>query len=106
MNAETETEKKGKYTKKQVHMSMIIPIVGWFIIFIGLIFPAILQIHWFFLVFWIIDIFLSVVVHGAQLYIAIPEGKKKQLPMWRIIVKTMIFGATWWKPLRDGIIDK
>ena len=106
VNSEKNADKKTNYTKKQVHISMVIPIVGWIFIIVGLIFPIILQIHWIFLIIWVIDIFLSVVVHGAQLYVAIPAGKNLQLPIWRIVIKTMVFGATWWKPLRDGIIDK
>ena len=106
MNLEKKEDKKRSYTKKQVHISMIVPIVGWIYIIVGLIFPIILQIHWIFLIIWIIDILLSVIVHGAQLYFAIPAGKNAQLPIWRIFLKTMVFGATWWKPLRDGIINK
>lgn len=106
MNSEEELKKQGTYTKKQVHVSMLIPIIGWIYILVGLIFPLFLQIHWIFFLIWVIDIFLSVVVHGAQLYVAIPAGKKAQLPMLRIVLKTLVFGATWWKPLRDGVIDK
>jgi hypothetical protein len=48
---------------------------------------------------------LSVGVHGAQLYFAIPTGKKLNIPVWKIVLKTMLFGATFLKPLKDGIIS-
>ena len=97
-------DKKVVYNKKQVYIAMLIPIIGWIYIGVGLIFPSLLQIHWIFFIIWIIDIFLSVVVHGAQLYISIPAGKKEKISIWKIVLYTMLFGATWWKPLRDGVL--
>ena len=100
-----KTEDKGaSYNKNQVYLSMIIPIVGWIYIILGPIFFPLY--NWFFLFIWIVVIILSVGVHGAQLYFAIPAGKKVNIPIWKIIFKTMLLGATWWKPLRDGIISK
>ncbi|RYZ55084.1 MAG: hypothetical protein EOP07_14860 [Proteobacteria bacterium] len=86
----TPQTKLGTYAK-------IIPILGWLYIAAGLIFdfpPGI----WTWI--WWIDLFLSVVVHIAQ----IPEGIRVgslhgyngKESAWR----TFIFGATWWKPLR------
>lgn len=99
-------EKSVSYNKKQVYISMLIPIIGWIYIIIGiLIFPYLLT-NWILLFIWIVDVILSVGVHGAQLYFAIPEGKKANLPVWKIVCMTMLFGATFLKPLRDGVISK
>ncbi|OPZ60968.1 MAG: hypothetical protein BWY87_00126 [Deltaproteobacteria bacterium ADurb.Bin510] len=33
-------------------------------------------------------------------------GREKGLGLFEIIVKTMAFGITWWKPLKAGIISR
>ncbi len=103
---EKKEDKSVSYNKKQVYMSFSIPIFGWICIIVGIIFFQYLLLNWILLFLWVVDVFLSVVVHGAQLYLAIPAGKKANIPVWKIICKTMLLGATWWKPLRDGIISK
>ena len=101
-----EKDKGASYNKKHVYLSMIIPIVGWIYIIIGIIIFQYLLTNWIVLFIWVVDMILSVGVHGAQLYLAIPAGKKVNIPIWKIVLKTMLLGATWWKPLRDGIISK
>ena len=101
-----EKDKGASYNKKYVYLSMIIPIVGWIYIIIGIIIFQYLLTNWIVLFIWVVDMILSVGVHGAQLYLAIPAGKKVNIPIWKIVLKTMLLGATWWKPLRDGIISK
>ena len=104
---EKNAEDKGvSYNKKHVYMSFSIPIVGWIYIIVGIIFFQYLLLNWILFFIWIVDVILSVGVHGAQLYFAIPAGKKVNIPIWKIVLKTMLLGATWWKPLRDGIISK
>lgn len=103
---EKKEDKGASYNKKQVYISMIIPIVGWIYIIIGIIIFPYLLTNGILLFIWIVDVILSVGVHGAQLYLAIPAGKKVNIPIWKIVLKTMLLGATWWKPLRDGIISK
>lgn len=108
VDSETDDKKEDKsvsYNKKQVYISMIIPIVGWIYIIIGIfIFPYLLT-NGILLFIWIVDVILSVGVHGAQLYFAIPTGKKLNIPVWKIVCKTMLLGATFLKPLKDGIIS-
>ncbi len=77
---------------------MIIPIGGWIYILWGIIFPfqiKILQILWY------IDIFLSCIVHPLQLITAIPAGKKAGIGTIKNAVLTVIFGATWWRPVKE-----
>ncbi|OHD64436.1 MAG: hypothetical protein A2176_00520 [Spirochaetes bacterium RBG_13_51_14] len=76
----------------------ITPIVGWIYIVIGIIFPFE---NLFFFVIWIIDVLLCVGLHALQLFVSIPIAKKKNISAYKAIIMTMIFGATWWKPLKD-----
>lgn len=103
---EKKEDKSVSYNKKQVYLTMIIPIVGWIYIIIGIIFFQYLILNLILLFIWVVDMILSVGIHGGQLYFAIPAGKKVNLPIWEIVLKCMLLGATWWKPLRDGIISK
>ena len=83
---------------KKKYLLRIIPIVGWIYIIFGLLFPFENRILW---IFWIIDIAASVGLHAIQLFIAIPVGKKAGFSTIRSIFMTMLFGATWWKPLKE-----
>lgn len=79
---------------------MLIPIFGWLFIAYGLVFPIENDyIKWM----WYIDIFLSVVVHLLQLFVGIPVGKKSGYSTRNSVYLTIIFGATWWKPLRQKL---
>lgn len=74
----------------------LIPIVGWAYLAYGLIWPfespVLLALFW-------IDVFLSVVVHAAQLPLALPRGRKAGRGKAMSVFLTMLFGATWWKAL-------
>jgi hypothetical protein len=76
---------------------MLIPIFGWLFIAYGLVFPIENEII---LIMWWIDIFLSCVVHPVQLIVAMPLGKKVGYSTATTVWMTLIFGATWWKPLK------
>ena len=45
-------------------------------------------------------IFLSVVVHGLQIVIALPLGQIFGFTKRQTLIYTIIFGATWWRPLQ------
>ena len=49
---------------------------------------------------WYIDLFLSIVVHGAQLWVALPAGRRAGLHPAYTTFMTFLLGATWWRPLR------
>ena len=57
-------------------------------------------------VFWWL-VFLAICVgHPLELFVAIPIGDKSGIPRNATIIKTLIFGFTWWLPLKNGVIDK
>jgi len=43
-------------------------------------------------------------LHTAEITIARKIGSKKNISLLRIVVKTLLFGFTWWRPLKKGII--
>nr|WP_293227020.1 fatty acid CoA ligase family protein [Moritella sp.] len=71
-----------------------IPILGWLYLFIGIIWPFSNTIL---VTIWWIDIFLSVIVHSLQIPIALTKTKKYGISSLSSVVKTIIFGATYWK---------
>ncbi len=75
----------------------IIPILGWIYIVAGLFIklPA-----GFWMTLWWIDLFLSTVVHIAQIPEGIRVGAIHGYTASESAVRTFILGATWWKPLR------
>ncbi len=80
----------------------LIPIFGWLFIAYGIAFPIeniVIRVMWY------IDIFLSCIVHPAQLFIAIPIGKKGGFSVFYTSSMTLVFGATWWKPLRKHLSE-
>jgi hypothetical protein len=46
------------------------------------------------------------VLHLFELKTALQVGHAKGLSMTRIVVMNLIFGFTWWVPLKRGIIKK
>jgi olefin beta-lactone synthetase len=76
---------------------MLVPIFGWLFVAYGILHPftstplrAV----------WLLDVFLSVVVHSAQLLLSIPLARRAGYTTTRAVVATLLLGATWWKPLR------
>jgi hypothetical protein len=46
------------------------------------------------------------VLHLFELKTALKVGRDKGLSTLRIVVKNLIFGFTWWVPLKQGIVSK
>jgi len=44
--------------------------------------------------------------HPLELVLAFGIGKSRGLSSLRILVKTLLYGFTWWLPLKLGIIKK
>ncbi len=55
---------------------------------------------------WAVFALLWCVGHPIELSKSIPIGKKAGVPLPIIIIKTILFGMTWWKPLSLGILNK
>ena len=47
-----------------------------------------------------------ILLHIAELKTALRIGKKHKLKTGRILLMTILFGFTWWLPLKRGIINK
>ncbi len=75
----------------------IVPIVGWLYIALGF---AVDLPAGFWTYLWWIDLFLSVVVHLAQIPEGITVGAFHGYTARESALRTFILGATWWKPLR------
>lgn len=83
-----------------LNANMVIPLFGWLYILYGCIRPF--NNRWLVLLFWA-DVFLSVVVHACQIRVALPLRAHYAVSRWEVIVQTMLFGATWWLPLKRGL---
>lgn len=103
-------------SKGLLERAKIVPILGWFYLFIGLIIGFIVPentllelpqwgqaIYTCLLYYWWFNLFCLTVVHFLQLWFAIPIGIALGIPVSRTITKTMIYGATWWKPLKGSL---
>ena len=53
---------------------------------------------------WIFFIGL-LITHVAELPLAMKIGREKNLPAATVAVKTLLFGFTWWLPLKKGILS-
>jgi uncharacterized protein YhhL (DUF1145 family) len=53
---------------------------------------------------WMVCTVLWTVFHPLELFISIPIGRKAGVSLPVIVIKTLLFGLTWWKPLKKGII--
>ncbi|MBN2079854.1 MAG: hypothetical protein JW838_12880 [Spirochaetes bacterium] len=89
--------------KHLVVLAMAIPIIGWIYIAVG--FVVDLE-HPVLRVIWWADLAASAGLHPLQLFVALPLARRKGVGTARALVMTIIFGAVWWKPLREGIITK
>jgi acyl-CoA synthetase (AMP-forming)/AMP-acid ligase II len=74
----------------------IVPVAGWLFLGYGLIAPMHHPVLW---ALWWIDAFLSVVVHGLQVPVALGRARRAGVAPTRAAALTMLFGATWWKGL-------
>jgi hypothetical protein len=78
-------------------------IIGWIFIIYGLINPidnASLRTAWYAIMcIWGIG-------HPLELFTSIPIGKQAGVSTGMTVVKTLLFGITWWFPLKMGILDK
>ncbi len=75
---------------------------GWAFAISGVLFPyeGLMRIIW-------LTVFLIwAVVHPLEIFISWDIGKSKNLSFVRTAIKTILFGFTWWLPLKMGVIDK
>ncbi len=82
---------------------MPVAVAGWIFILYGLFFP--IQDETIKML-WLAISFLWIVGHIFELGASIPIGKSKGIPLRTIIIKTLVFGITWWLPLTFGFVKK
>lgn len=70
-----------------------IPILGCIIVIVGFILPIDNVVIY---IGWLVTIFLCAGLHTIQLLFSIPLGRKKGFGYSEIIIKTLVFGVTWW----------
>ncbi len=92
-------------TKNKMYwqINMAGTVAGWCFIFFGIFNSfnnSIVNVLW-----WVV--FLSWCVgHPLELFVSMPIGDKSGIPRNITILKTIVFGFTWWLPLKHGVIDK
>lgn len=77
-------------------------LIGWVFVFAGYFceFGGYLKILWYAIcAIWL-------VVHPLEIFISYKIGKEKNIAIAMIIIKTILFGFTWWLPLKKGILEK
>jgi len=78
-------------------------VAGWLFIFYGIFFPfesGTLTILW-----WCVMLGWGI-LHPLELAMSLPIGKEKGLTPEKIFVKTMVFGFTWWLPVKLGVFEE
>ena len=85
------------------YMNMGGAVGGWIFIVFGLAAPmegcALHTAWWIVLLVWTI-------AHPLELAMSVPVGKKAGLSLERTLVMTMIFGFTWWVPVKLGVFTR
>ena len=57
-------------------------------------------------VIWMAILLIWVIGHPLELFMSIPIGKKAGLSIRRTVIETLLFGFTWWLPLKLGVIKR
>jgi len=55
---------------------------------------------------WLVITCIWVITHPLELILSIPIGKKTGIKIGTTVLKTLLFGFTWWLPVKMGVIDK
>ncbi len=55
---------------------------------------------------WMAILLIWAIGHPLELFVSIPIGKKAGLSIRRAVIKTLLFGFTWWLPLKLGVIKR
>ena len=78
-------------------------VLGWLFIFYGIVFPFESGL---FQIIWLCVLLGWCILHPLELAISLPIGKDKGVSLEKTIIKTLVFGFTWWLPLKMGAIDQ
>jgi len=78
-------------------------ILGWLFIIVGVVCPIVNETVQ---MLWLVITCIWVITHPLELILSMPIGKKAGISTGRTVLKTMLFGFTWWLPVKMGVIDK
>jgi uncharacterized protein YhhL (DUF1145 family) len=78
-------------------------ILGWLFIIFGVVFPIGDETV---RTFWLAITCMWVIVHPLELILSIPIGKKAGIPTGTTVLNTLLFGFTWWLPVKMGVLNK
>lgn len=98
-NAKIERAKLALWAEHRMsvwaHLPKLIPVAGW----LYLLAPLFVELSGIWLAIWWIDLFLSTVAHVIQIPKALPIAEIHGYPKGKTTFYTILFGATFWKPL-------
>ena len=78
-------------------------ILGWLFIIFGVVFPIGDETV---RTFWLTVTCIWVITHPLELIWSIPICRKAGINTGIIILKTLLFGFTWWLPVKMGVLKK
>ena len=78
-------------------------ILGWLFIIGGVICPIVNETV---RMLWLVITCIWVITHPLELILSIPIGKKAGISTGTTVLKTLLFGFTWWLPVKMGVLDK
>lgn len=78
-------------------------ILGWIFTIFGFVCPIENEIV---RILWIVVACIFCIGHPVELMTSIPIGKKAEISTGTTVLKTLIFGFTWWLPVKMGVLDK
>lgn len=77
-------------------------VLGWVLVIYGLIFSfdsGMMRLLWLIvLIGWGFG-------HPLELTQSLPIARKKNIPLKTAVIKTLVFGLTWWIPLKRGVFE-
>lgn len=74
-------------------------LIGWLFIFIGAAVGLKGNLH----TFWLIILLVWGLCHPLELVISIPIAKKAGFSAEKTLISTLVFGLTWWIPVKLGV---
>ncbi len=82
--------------------NMVGAVLGWVFIIYGLMNPLPSPMT---RIVWVIVLCGWGIGHPLELTKSLPIAKEANVSLGSAVVKTLIFGLTWWVPLKRGVID-
>jgi hypothetical protein len=56
--------------------------------------------------FWLIITLIWCIAHPLELFMSMPVAKNAGISAGKTIVMTVLFGVTWWLPLKQGVFKE